>query len=143
MPGCRCFGPSHGPAEIMLTLDEFEALRLADFEGLYHEQAADRMNVSRQTFGRIVEAARKKLTQALVEGKTLNIEGGPIEMRTFKCSECQHGWAVPFGTGRPQECPQCKSKNLHRAEEDRGMGRRQGPERGHGRHRCGCRRAIG
>ena len=135
MPGCRCFGPSHGPAEIVLSLDEFEALRLADFEGLYQEQAADQMKISRQTFGRIVEAAREKVAQALVEGKTLSIEGGSVEMRAFKCSDCQHAWEVPFGTGRPQECPQCKSANLHRAEEDRGPGRGR-------RHRLGCGRAI-
>ena len=135
MPGCRCFGPSHGPAEITLTLDEFEALRLADFEGLYQEQAADRMKISRQTFGRTVEAAREKVAQALVEGKTLSIEGGSVEMRTFKCSDCQHAWEVPFGTGRPQQCPTCKSRNLHRAEEERGRG--QGRQ-----HRCGCRRAA-
>ena len=144
MPGCRCFGPSDGPADITLTLDEFESLRLADLGGLYQEQAAARMGISRQTFGRIVEAARKKIAQALVEGKTLSIEGGSVEMRNFKCSDCQHSWAVPFGTGRPQECPQCKSGNLHRCEEDRGVGR--GPRRGQGgpgprRHRRGCRRA--
>lgn len=122
MPGCRCFGPSRGPAQITLALDEFEALRLADFEGLYQEQAAARMKISRQTFGRIVEVARRKITQALIEGKTLSIEGGSIEMRTFRCSDCQHTWQVPFGTGRPQECPSCKSRNLHRAEEERGQG---------------------
>jgi predicted DNA-binding protein (UPF0251 family) len=135
MPGCRCFGPSGGPAEIILALDEFEALRLADFEGLYQDEAAARMNVSRQTFGRIVETARQKVAQALIEGKTLSIEGGSVEMRTFKCSDCQHTWEVPFGTGRPQECPHCKSTNLHRAEEERGGGAGR-------RRRRGCRRVA-
>jgi predicted DNA-binding protein (UPF0251 family) len=133
MPGCRCFGPSGGPAEIILTLDEFEALRLADLEGLYQDQAATRMNISRQTFGRIVGTARKKVAQALIEGKTLRIEGGSIEMRTFRCSDCQHTWEVPFGTGRPQECPNCKSTNLHRAEVERGGGRGRRHGRGCGR----------
>lgn len=140
MPGCRCFGPSGGSAEIMLTLDEFEAIRLADFEGLYQEKAADLMKISRQTFGRIVESARKNIAQALIEGKTLGIEGGSIEMRTFKCSECQHCWELPFGTGRPQECPQCKNRNFHRSVGDRGMGRGQRAGCGRARHRCGCQR---
>ncbi len=66
--------------QVALTVDELEALRLADLEGLYQEEAAGRMNVSRQTFGRIVEAARKKVADALVHGKALSIEGGPVEV---------------------------------------------------------------
>ena len=65
---------------INLTFDELEAIRLADFEGLYQEQAAKKMNVSRQTFGRILESAHKKIADALVNGKALSIEGGPIEL---------------------------------------------------------------
>ena len=63
-----------------LTFDELEAIRLADFEGLYQEQAAKKMNISRQTFGRIVESAHKKIADALVNGKALSIEGGPFEL---------------------------------------------------------------
>ncbi|MDY0356549.1 MAG: DUF134 domain-containing protein [Sedimentisphaerales bacterium] len=65
---------------VELAVDELEALRLADLEGLYQEEAAQRMNVSRQTFGRIIEAAHKKVADALVHGKALSIEGGPIEV---------------------------------------------------------------
>jgi len=60
--------------EIDLSLDELEAIRLADYEGLYHEQAASRMNISRPTFGRILGEARRKLAETLVEGKALRIE---------------------------------------------------------------------
>jgi len=73
--------------QVALTVDELEALRLADFEGLYQEQAAQRMNVSRQTFGRILEAAHKKVADALVHGKALSIEGGPIEVAAPTGSE--------------------------------------------------------
>ena len=66
--------------QVALTVDELEALRLADLEGLYQEEAAQQMNVSRQTFGRIVEAARKKVADALVNGKALSIEGGSVEV---------------------------------------------------------------
>jgi predicted DNA-binding protein (UPF0251 family)/predicted Fe-Mo cluster-binding NifX family protein len=68
--------------EVALGLDELEALRLADYEGLYQEAAALRMGVSRQTFGRIVEAARRKTAAALVEGKALRIGGGPAICET-------------------------------------------------------------
>ncbi len=66
--------------QVNLTFDEFEAIRLADFEGLYQEQAAKKMNISRQTFGRILESAQKKIADALVNGKALSIQGGPIEL---------------------------------------------------------------
>ncbi|MBD3162777.1 MAG: DUF134 domain-containing protein [Candidatus Eisenbacteria bacterium] len=71
--------------EITLTLDEFEALRLADHERLYHEEAANRMNVSRTTFGRILDAARHKLSGALVLGRALRIEGGPVHLSRAGC----------------------------------------------------------
>jgi predicted DNA-binding protein (UPF0251 family)/predicted Fe-Mo cluster-binding NifX family protein len=80
LPTVPVFKPAGIPArdleEVALTLDEFETIRLADYEGLYQEAAALRMGVSRQTFGRIVEAARKKVADALVNGKALRIEGG-------------------------------------------------------------------
>ena len=66
--------------QVLLTVDEFEAVRLADFEGLYQEDAAQKMNVSRQTFGRIIDSAHKKIADALVNGKALLIEGGPYEL---------------------------------------------------------------
>lgn len=65
---------------VELTVDELEAVRLADLEGMYQEEAAAKMNVSRQTFGRIVEAAHKKIADALVHGKALSIQGGPVEI---------------------------------------------------------------
>ncbi len=60
--------------EMTLTMDEVEALRLADHEGLYHEDAAQRMQISRATFGRILEGARKKIADVIVNGKALRIE---------------------------------------------------------------------
>ena len=54
-----------------IGLDEFEAMRLADMEGLYHSEAASRMNISRQTFGRIIHSARYKIASAFVEGRGL------------------------------------------------------------------------
>jgi predicted DNA-binding protein (UPF0251 family) len=65
--------------EINLTLDELESVRLADLEGLYQEDAAKKMNISRQTFGNIVDSAHKKIADALLNGKALKIEGGVVE----------------------------------------------------------------
>jgi uncharacterized protein len=64
--------------EVALAVDELEALRLADLDGLYHGDAAERMGVSRATFGRIVETARRKVAEALVRGKALKIGGGEV-----------------------------------------------------------------
>lgn len=81
-PIASIFKPAGIPArmldQVVLTLDEFEALRLADLEGLYQDDAARRMEVSRPTFGRILESAHRKVAQALVGGKALRIEGGPV-----------------------------------------------------------------
>lgn len=132
-PACAVFKPAGVPAsileEIVLSIDEFEAIRLADLEGLYQEQAAERMNVSRQTFGRIVEAARRKVAQALCDGLALRIEGGEVEMpdeRTFKCDQCRHTWGLPYGTGRPGACPECKSESISRFEDRDGFPRGKG-----------------
>ncbi len=72
--------PPWGRAEVTLPIEGFEAIRLSDFEGLDHEAAAKRMNVSRQTFGRILASARRTVAEALVMGKILRIEGGHFEM---------------------------------------------------------------
>jgi uncharacterized protein len=138
MPESNYFKPRGIPLsvleEIILTVDEFEAIRLADLEELYQEQAAGKMNVSRQTFGRIIDSAHKKVADALVKGKALKIEGGEFELaatRKFRCSDCQHPWDLPYGTGRPETCPSCKSGNIRRAEDGRGYARGFG--RGQGR----------
>src|SRR3989304_10046467 len=90
-PVASVFHPAGIPArelvEIVLTLDEFEAIRLADLEGLYQEQAAERMSVSRPTFGRILASAHRKVAEALTHGKSLKIE----ERRVGK--ECRSRWS--------------------------------------------------
>jgi predicted DNA-binding protein (UPF0251 family)/predicted Fe-Mo cluster-binding NifX family protein len=68
--------PARELEEVRLGYDEAEALRLADLEGLYQEAAARSMGVSRQTFGRIIEVARRKVSDAILNGKALRIDGG-------------------------------------------------------------------
>ena len=60
--------------EISIPMDELEAIRLTDYEGPYHEEAAARMKISRQTFGRILNEAHKKIAECLLNGKALKIE---------------------------------------------------------------------
>ncbi len=85
VPAKRGFRPSGASVgigeEVVLAFDEVEALKLADLEGLYQQAAAQRMGVSRQTFGRIIESARKKTADALINGKKLRIEGGTIAVK--------------------------------------------------------------
>ena len=108
--------------EVSLSVDEFEALRLADLDGLYHDRAAASMGVSRATFGRIVEAARRKVAEALVGGKALRIVGGVVAWagpRHFECEACGRAWALPLGSGRPAACPACESARFRRIDTGR------------------------
>ena len=79
------FKPAGVPActleQVTLALDEVEALRLADLNGLYQEQAAAKMKISRPTFSRIIEQARRKVADALIHGKALRLEGGIVRMK--------------------------------------------------------------
>lgn len=104
--------------EVTLTVDEFEAIRLADMEGLSQEEAGERMGISRATFGRIIQQARKSVSDALINGKAIRIEGGNYKMdmhkRDFLCMSCGSSWEEPFGTGRPEECPSCKGHEIKR-----------------------------
>jgi predicted DNA-binding protein (UPF0251 family) len=115
--------PASAPEDVSLSLEEYEAIRLADFEALYQEEAARRMGVSRQTFGRTIALARGKVARALVLGLALRIEtpeaeaeaAAPPELRGFLCTACAHAWSEPFGTGRPAACPGCGGNEFHRA----------------------------
>jgi len=141
-PAVTMFKPRGIPATsletVTLGVDELEALRLKDLEGLEQEEVAVKMNVSQPTLHRMLESAHKKTADSLVHGKALVIEGGNYEMREgerlFKCYGCQNEWQEPYGTGRPDECPKCQSTNIHRAPEDRGYARRHGGRGGRCRH---------
>lgn len=116
IPEKTCFRPegviSSYPKEVLLNLDEYESLRLADLEGLYQEEAASRMNVSRQTFGRIVEAAHRKVADAIVNGKTLRIEGGPVSIEavgTTRCPRCHHALGL-LNSRNGIICPYCRKQ---------------------------------
>ncbi len=69
-------------SESVVSVDEFEAVRLKDLEGLEQEECAKKMNISQPTFHRLVVSSRKKITDALVNGKAIRIEGGNFEIAT-------------------------------------------------------------
>lgn len=123
-----------------LTVYELEALRLADIEDLYHEDAALRMEVSRPTFHRILKEARRKVATCLVEGKALGIKGGNYvitgDIRILTCVTCKHEWEEPFGSGLracEASCPECGGMvtrkgckpGVHRKSGGAGHGRRK------------------
>lgn len=82
-PRTGCFKPAGIRGceleEVTLTLDELEAIRLADLEGLYQEAAAEQLGVSRQTFGNILKSAHAKVADALVNAKKMKFEGGVVQ----------------------------------------------------------------
>jgi predicted DNA-binding protein (UPF0251 family) len=82
-PTLTAFVPEGVPisGEVYLSVEELEAVRLSDFEGLDQESAANLMEVSRQTYGRILARARHCISDALITGKALRIEGGDYEFR--------------------------------------------------------------
>ena len=108
LPKITCFKPDGVKPKtlkrVLLTIDELEAIRLADKEGLYQADAAIKMNVSRPTFGRILEAARKKVAEALVDGKQLCIQGGVFR------SLCDN---IPSDRPESCSCPECDMELPH------------------------------
>ena len=98
---------------IAMSLDEYEAIRLADYEGLDHAEAAELMEISRSTFTRLIEKARKKISSFIIEGAELAIEGGNIHFRgnIIRCNNCGHMFNTEFNK-KFTECPSCGSENL-------------------------------
>ena len=86
LPGERCFRPEcKRPVKlegVALTIDEFEAIRLADLEELTHAQAAKLIKISRPTFTRILASAHLKIADGLVNIKAIRIEGGCCRIKT-------------------------------------------------------------
>ena len=119
-PEATYFKPSGIPMqtleEVCLSVEEAEAIRLKDLEGLEQEDCAEKMSVSRPTFHRVLGAARQKIADALLNGKAIRIGGGNFEMATrrFKCND-GHEWEVPFevliGNTLPA-CPTCNTQDI-------------------------------
>ncbi len=99
--------------QISLTLDEYEAIRLADYLQLEHEEASIEMDISRSTFTRLLERARQKVSAFIIEGKELSIEGGRVHFRAniMRCAGCGNIFSAGFERN-VTSCPACGSRDL-------------------------------
>ena len=109
--------PSSVP-ENVLKLEELEAIRLKDLEGLEQSACADKMEVSRQTFQRILLSARGKLADSLINGKAIHVVGGHSTQNIWliKCLDCGREWTESFENMKSPRmdshpCPTCHSEN--------------------------------
>ncbi len=106
--------PLYQLTQVILTVDEYEAIRLSDWEGLKHSEAALKMKISRPTFTRLLESAHKKISDALINGKAIRIEGGNfILLNTrFYCRNCNNVWISKKQDKRSVVCPNCGSNEI-------------------------------
>ncbi|HGY54564.1 MAG TPA: DUF134 domain-containing protein [Caldithrix abyssi] len=111
------FKPSGIPRKyldsIELTVDEFEAIRLADYLQKEHAEAAEMMQISRPTFTRLIQQARRKLATAIIEGMELVIIGGNIDFEhtLHRCHDCGEVIQLPVDVSE-EDCPGCGSQNV-------------------------------
>ena len=108
MQGFKPFGIALCDSEdVVIQFDEYESLKLLNYDNLSQDEAAEKMNVSRPTLTRIYNSALKKLTQAFVEGKTIFIKGGNIEFDKdwYKCKKC---FRLIEGLENHTKCEGCK-----------------------------------
>ncbi len=112
MEGFKPFGvPMKDLEPVVLLYEEYEAIRLSDYENLNQEEAAERMEVSRPTFTRIYDRARKNVARAFVEGKAIFIQGGTYvtDDYWFRCQDCNE---VMITLKPIRTCRKCSSDNL-------------------------------
>lgn len=98
--------------KISLFLEEYQAIKLLDYDGMTQEEAAVHMNVSRPTITRIYETARQKVARALTEGKDLMIRGGKFhfEESRFYCLSCKENFKLSARSDK--KCPVCNSSEI-------------------------------
>lgn len=99
---------------VMLLIEEYEALRLCDYEGLNHHQSSKMMAVSRPTFTRIYAAALQKIAKAFVEGRQIAIEGGKVYFDSdwHQCNACACYFSHPHKHLPIEACPLCGSEDI-------------------------------
>ena len=128
MPKVLKFSPSdtnQSTGENSLKLEELEAIRLKDLIGLEQEDCAKQMEVSRPTFQRILLSAREKIADSLVNGKSIQIEGGHYTRNIcpVRCLDCGREWSesledIEQNKARVSICPKCSSKRLSCCPDD-------------------------
>jgi len=132
--------PLSGLQNVTLSLEEVEAIRLKDIEDLHQEACATQMGVSRATFHQIVKSARKKLADAILNGKSILVEGGSVAFpgARFRCRHDGHEWTLPPGPlpgVTSVTCPTCSGHDVLPVQP--GLGPWHGGRGGRGRGRRG------
>jgi predicted DNA-binding protein (UPF0251 family) len=122
-PGFKGYKPygakeSKGEAVEMLY-EEYEALKLADYDLMNHQEASELMGVSRATFARIYERARRKIALAMVEVKEIKSVYGHawLDKSWFVCNQCHARFTIP-STISNKNCPVCSSSNIESLAKD-------------------------
>lgn len=121
MEGFKPFGiPMRELDSIFLLFEEFEAIRLTDYENLTQEESAEKMNISRPTFTRIYEKARKNIAKAFVEGKAIVIKGGDYitDDYWYKCKDCNETMVTMKPAGHCRTCDSDNILPLNKKEEE-------------------------
>lgn len=122
MPSVLQFMPSYqhepAPSDNILLIEEFEAIRLKDLEGLEQETCAEQMQISRPTFQRILMTGRQKVADSLIHGKGIRIAGGNFTQNIcpVHCLDCGNTWEESVETLSQDkvnyDCPRCHSKRI-------------------------------
>lgn len=101
------YGDNDDP--VVLLLEELEAIRLLDYEGMSQVEAAEMMGVSRPTLTRIYDVARRKVASAFTEARSIIIEGGKVifDDQWFRCLHCHSTFNNPASDKRILNCPVC------------------------------------
>ena len=107
LPIVSQYGPRldnfEGLENVIMDVEEYETIRLIDFEGMTQEECAQQMNVARTTVQKIYFDARTKIADSLVNGKNLNISGGDYKIHDHdELGRCRAGCHVGQGQGRGQ-----------------------------------------
>lgn len=104
----------HNSGVVNLLYEEYEAMRLSDYDNLNHHQASVMMGVSRPTFTRIYASALHKTAKAFVEGKQITIEGGKVYFDTdwYECQKCSCYFNNPEKEKAVENCPLCNSQQV-------------------------------
>lgn len=136
------FVPNNGEYDrkerIVLLFEEYEALRLSDYEGLTQEDAAKKMDVSRPTFTRIYKTTREKIAKAFVENKQIMIEGGHVDFQAswFRCHDCGSVFKSNSLATNGDCCKVCGSEDIIPVQET------EEPDNCHGKGRHAQRRGA-
>ena len=99
---------------IELHYEEYEAIKLADYDGLTHHEACKKMDISRATFARIYESARKKIAKAFVETKDIKSVYGHawLDSNWYHCKKCLNRFTIPQNNELKEICPVCKTEDI-------------------------------